>query len=87
MRSAGYNMPIYKNDLQNSIIKAVITCPSQHAPSMIVQFSDDSEQILEGSMVALFIKKYTDSANRGITRTIGHELEKLLKRDFDFLFI
>jgi hypothetical protein len=53
---------------------------------MIVQFYDESEQIIEGSMVPVFIKKYTDSNRRGITRTIGFELEELLRRDFDFLF-
>ena len=78
-------MPIYKNDLQSSI-KTVITCPSKHAPSMVVRFFDGSDQIVEGELVALFINKYTNPNQRGIARTIGHELEWQLKHDFDFLF-
>ena len=82
----GDHMPIYVNDMNNSSIKTVITCPSEYWPSMVVRFFDGSDQIIEGEFVQFFIKKYTNSNNRGITRTIGYELEEKLRNDFMFLF-
>lgn len=79
-------MPIYKNDLAGSIIKTVITSSNKYAPSIIVRFTDDSEQVFDGNMVPFFINKYTDYNNRGIPRTIGYELEEKLRNDFSFLF-
>ena len=79
-------MPVHKNDLPESDIKIIITCPSELSPEMIVRFKDGNEQIIEGGLVKLFIDKYTDAKNRGIVRTIGYGLEEKLRYDFRFLF-
>ncbi len=79
-------MPIHKNDLPDSIIKAIITCPSDTAPSMIVQFVDGSDRMIDSDLIKHFIEKHSDSKNRGLPRTIGKNLESKLKVDFPKIF-
>lgn len=80
-------MPVHKNDLDDSPILRVITCTSQDAPSIAVEFADGSRDIIEGDLIIAFINKYTDAKKRGIARTIGFHLEEKLRDEFEFLTI
>lgn len=79
-------MPVYKNDLEDSPLVRVITCPSKDAPSMAVEFADGSHEIIDDQLILSFIDKYTNAKKHGvIKRTIGFHLEEKLRDEFEFL--
>ena len=79
-------MPLYKNDLEDSPISKIVTCPSEDAPSIAVEYTNGSHEIIDDQFIISFIDKYTDAKKHGaIKRTIGFHLEEKLRDEFEFL--
>ena len=78
-------MPVYTNDLEDSPIAKVISCPTKDAASLAIEYTDGTSEMLEGEIIMQFIDKFTDAQKRGIKRTIGFHLEEKLRDEFYFL--
>lgn len=80
-------MPMYRNDLPNSNIEAIITHPHFTPPDIFVRYAGGGQgRTIEEKHILAFINKCTDVKNDGLNSALDPITESKIKQDFPHLF-